>query len=652
MATSFAQQQMMAKLRAKIAANKENPEVQAQAMAVEAAKQAQAKIQAEIAAVRQAELEKAAKIAQAQQDVTALQVNKLGVTLDMLNEKQRAAVEMEAQGISFCVTGAAGTGKTTIQRMIVRQALEAGRISKLSGVGGHKYLIEGGYSVLIVSYTNVATNNIRSTLPAELAAHCMTIHKALQYAPEEMTVEVVDEHGRETGEEKSTMRFVPTYGAEPTTDGGSGLGLNNMLPHFDLVIVEEAGTVPVYLYKTLRSALPRPEDTRWIFLGDIEQLEPAFGDGILPYMMIALPYVRLTEVYRNVGLVTKFAHRILTGRDIPDSEILGWNKSDDSGTLSFRQFKKVGTTPEQATATIGLFFQREAQEGRYNPDNTMILLPWNKHLGSIEIGKYVAQGFQMQDWKVVHEIRAGRSILHVCEGDRVFINKTYYEIAKIVPNKSYMGTRPRPPSRLMDRWGRMISGAPAWVLALEQDWLSQYGLSDAEDSELDIDGDLDILEMDEQDLKESRTKASHTIMCRRVNTLNNTDETAAAELVSFGGVGDLNQLQFSYALTVHKAQGSEWENVYVVMHVSHAVTLKREWFYTGCTRARRNLTVMFDGQASAGPTRSTLKAAVVKQGIPGATLDQKLQHFRQKLIKLYPNQGMQAALSTLGNFAQ
>lgn len=644
--STLAQMQLMARIKAKIAANKENPEVQVKAMALEAAKEAEAKIKADLEAIRLAQVKAAEEAARA----AAGMINKLGVTIDMLNEKQRAAVEMEAQGISFCVTGAAGTGKTTIQRMIVRQSLEAGRIGKLEDTNQHKLLVPNGPSVLIVSYTNVATNNIKSTLPPELAAHCMTIHKALQYAPENVTTEVIDEHGNETGEEKNTMRFIPTYGAEPTTDGGSGLGLNNFLPHFDLVIVEEAGTVPVYLYKTLRSALPNPERTRWIFLGDIEQLEPAFGDGILGYMMIALPYVRLSEVYRNVGLVTKFAHRILTGREISDPELLGWNKEDDSGKLEFRQFKKVGTTPEQATATIGMYFEREAREGRFNPDNTMVLLPWNKHLGSIEIGRYIAQGFQMQDWKTVYEVRAGRSILHLCKGDRVFINKTYYEIVSIKPTKSYMGTKPRPASRLMDRWGRMISGAPDWVLALEKDWMQTYGTTGLESEDGELDYDLDILDMNEEQLKESRSKASHVLGCIKVNTLNNTDEVADMPKYYFSGVGDLNSMQFSYALTGHKAQGSEWENVYVVMHVSHSVTLKREWLYTACTRARRNLTVMYDGQKSAGSTRSCFKAAVVKQGIPGATLDQKLQHFRQKLGALYPSQGIERAIASLGQF--
>jgi hypothetical protein len=619
----------LAKLKAKIEANKQAQAAKAQAegtLGLEAAKAAQAEIQAKLVAA-QLEREAQAKAAQA----AGAMLGKNDITLDMLNEKQRAALEMEKQGISFCVTGAAGTGKTTIQRMIVRQALEAGRIGKLEGTNEHKLLTVGMPSILIVSYTNVATNNIKSTLPAELVPCCMTIHKALQYAPEDMEVDVVDELGNETGETKGSMRFIPTYGQEPTSDGGSGFGRNAMLPHFDIVIVEEAGTVPVYLYKTLLSALPNPDKTRWIFLGDLEQLEPAFGDGILGFKMVQLPYVRLSEVYRNVGLVTKFAHRILQGREIRDMEVMNWNKEDDSGKLEFRQFKKFGTTHEQATNIIGQYFKREVREGRYNVDNSMILLPFNVQLGCIEIGKYVAAGIQEQDWKLVYEVHCGRSTKYLCVGDRVFINKTYFEITKIYPTKMYVGKRPRPASRLMDRWGRMITGAPEWVTELESEWLERFGHS--QDTNLDDDDVFDLLEATEEDLKASRSKASHTIECVKVNTSNNTDEMGEQSVYKFAGNGDLNEMQFSYALTGHKAQGSEWENVFVIMHVSHSVALKREWFYTACTRARKNLTVMFDGEASAGGTRSTLKGAVVKQSIPGATLDMKLDYFRNKLAK-------------------
>lgn len=643
--TTLAQMQIMASLKAKMAAAKAAQQSSPQALALEAAKQAEAEVQAKLAQ----QADEARKAAEALAKAAAQQqVNKLGVTIDMLNEKQRAALNMEAQGVSFCVTGAAGTGKTTIQRMVVRQALDSGRVGKITCNQAddiaHKYLRNGGPSVLIVSYTNVATNNIKATLPEELAAHCMTIHKALQYTPQDVTVEEVDELGEDAGE-RTTMRFIPTYGQEPTSYGGSGLGLGNYLPHFDLVIVEEAGTVPVYLYKALRSALPDPDKTRWIFLGDIEQLDPAFGDGILGYMMLALPYVRLSEVYRNVGLVTKFAHRILAGRAISDTEILNYNKEDDSGKLEFRQFKRKATSMEQATTIIGDFFRKMALEGRFNPDNTMVLLPFNVKLGTQAIGRYIAEGFQKQDWKTVYEVRAGRQIYHLCKGDRVFLNKSYYEITDIQPNKFYMADRPRPPSRLMDRWGRLIADAPDWVVALEQDWLASHGAGE----DVGEDDTLDILNMEVEDLKEAKGAASHVLTLQQVNTLNNVDGVRPTISVKSGT--DLADMQFSYALTTHKAQGSEWENVYVVMHVEHSVMLCREWFYTACTRARRNLTVLFDGEASAGASRSTLRGAVIKQSIPGATLEQKLQHFRNKLAKLYASTPVEEALKRLNDAA-
>lgn len=648
---TLAQAAIMAKLRAKMAAER------AAKQALEAAlQQAEGEVAARAEAERAAHLAQAEAAAKAQAEaaqVAALArtaaVGKTGVTYDMLNLQQKAAINMEAEGVSFCVTGSAGTGKTTIQRMLVRQALDSGRISMLADTNGHPLLRAGGPAVLIVSYTNVATNNIKSTLPPELAAHCMTIHKAVQYAPETMEVAVIDELGADTGETKESMRFIPTYGSEPTTFGGSGLGLGGVLPHFDLVIVEEAGTVPVYLYKTLRSALPRPDDTRWVFLGDIEQLEPAFGDGILGYAMLGYPYVRLSEVYRNVGLVTKFANRILTGRPISDAELVSWNKEDDSGKLEFRQFKKKATSKEAATSIIGAYFQREAREGRFDPDNTMVLLPWNKHLGSIAIGKWIAQGFQLREWKVVHEVKAGRALLHLCEGDRIFLNKSYFEIVSIEPNKYYMGPKPRPASRMMDRWGRLFhsSDVPQWVKDMEKDWLLTYGNSEAGDLDTEVDplDALELLEMDEENLKASRGAASHKLKVRKVTTDNNMDDTAPT--FDVGGVSDLQEMQFSYALTGHKAQGSEWENVYVIAHVSHSATLNREWLYTACTRARRNLTVMFDGEFAAGSTRSVFKTGILSQGIPGATLEQKLKHFRNKLGALYPNKEIAEAINLL-----
>jgi len=53
------------------------------------------------------------------------------------------------------------------------------------------------------------------------------------------------------------------------------------------------------------------------------------------------------------------------------------------------------------------------------------------------------------------------------------------------------------------------------------------------------------------------------------------------------GWDDLDLLDLAYAMTVHKAQGSEYPAVVLALHTSHGIMLRRNLFYTGVTRARR-----------------------------------------------------------------
>lgn len=51
-------------------------------------------------------------------------------------------------------------------------------------------------------------------------------------------------------------------------------------------------------------------------------------------------------------------------------------------------------------------------------------------------------------------------------------------------------------------------------------------------------------------------------------------------------------LDFGYALTVHKAQGSEYEAVALVLHASHGQALNKELLYTAITRAKGTLYIL------------------------------------------------------------
>jgi exodeoxyribonuclease V alpha subunit len=60
---------------------------------------------------------------------------------------------------------------------------------------------------------------------------------------------------------------------------------------------------------------------------------------------------------------------------------------------------------------------------------------------------------------------------------------------------------------------------------------------------------------------------------------------------------DLPELMLAYACTVHKSQGSEYPVVVLVLHRQHFVLLQRNLFYTGVTRARRQVVILGERRA-------------------------------------------------------
>jgi exodeoxyribonuclease-5 len=67
-----------------------------------------------------------------------------------------------------------------------------------------------------------------------------------------------------------------------------------------------------------------------------------------------------------------------------------------------------------------------------------------------------------------------------------------------------------------------------------------------------------------------------------------------------GGIEDLawdmrkryDEFDFGYVLTVHKAQGSEWDDVVLFDESAAFAESRRRWLYTGITRAAKRLTVV------------------------------------------------------------
>ena len=65
------------------------------------------------------------------------------------------------------------------------------------------------------------------------------------------------------------------------------------------------------------------------------------------------------------------------------------------------------------------------------------------------------------------------------------------------------------------------------------------------------------------------------------------------------GPADVLDLDHAYGLTVHRAQGSEWPGVVLLVSSSHGPMLSRNLLYTALTRARRAAVLVGDEAAIA-----------------------------------------------------
>jgi exodeoxyribonuclease V alpha subunit len=67
---------------------------------------------------------------------------------------------------------------------------------------------------------------------------------------------------------------------------------------------------------------------------------------------------------------------------------------------------------------------------------------------------------------------------------------------------------------------------------------------------------------------------------------------------------DLDRLALAYAVTIHKAQGSEYPAVVIPLTMQHYLMLRRNLVYTGVTRGRRLVVVIGQKKAMAMAVRN------------------------------------------------
>ena len=514
-----------------------------------------------------------------------------------LNPEQQAAVDSTVAARSICLIGAAGTGKTTTLKTCLRELLASERLAPLSQ--STENLRAGAPGVVLVSYTRRAVRNIAKQMDEQLKSHCMTIHKLLEFGPVKYEEELPD------GTIVNKMRF------EPSRNSG------NPLPReLTTIVIDEASMVSTDLFDLLMDALPIPSQVQFIFLGDLNQLPPIYGMSILGVKLLELPIIELTRVYRQalespiIALALAVKNNNFASFN-KDAETLWkaphhWDakRVTEKTELHSPGRGKVTLVPwktefdaEYSLKAISKKLPEWINTGFYSPDEDLMLCPWNESFGTVELNKHVAQYLGQQRGAEVWEVIAGFNKYYLAVGDKMMVEKQEAIVYDIQRNNKYLGVPPRNPSKTMDRWGK--------------DREPTQGNAGSAMTEQDID---DLLEFAAESVEDRTAQSSAIVKVRILDT---------GETLILDKAAQLNNSSLGYAITVHKAQGSEARKVIFLTAKCHAAMLSRELVYTAITRAQEELVILHD------PTMFSRAAS--RPRIKGDTLKDKLEFFLSRL---------------------
>jgi exodeoxyribonuclease V alpha subunit len=293
----------------------------------------------------------------------------------------------------------------------------------------------------------------------------------------------------------------------------------------DVIIVDEASMVDIYLMNYLLNGIY--QGTKLILVGDTDQL-PSVGPGSVLKDIINSERIKtifLDEIFRQAAQ----SKIIVNSHRVNDGEYF-LEKEEQKDLKDDFFYIKEKSQDVMLAQLISLCKGRLENFGNYNFfENIQILSPTKKGiLGTKELNKKLQEELNPSDDKK-NEKKVGDIIFR--EGDRVMQVKNNYDIY----------------------WEKGNT--------LSLNYETGTGIFNGEIGK--------IVKID--------------FINKQIKILFDDEKEA------WYAFSDMDQIEHAYAITVHKAQGSEFDVVIVVVTQSSAMLLTRNLLYTGLTRAKKLL---------------------------------------------------------------
>lgn len=557
----------------------------------------------EIKAQKQQELAVANKEIEASMHVAIPSLSNLGWAIDRSrdwNQEQTNAINLALSRKSFCLIGAAGTGKTSTLKGAINSLLLNNILPPIPAGGSTKWLRAGIPGLVLMAFTNMAVRQIAKHFTGEIT--CVTCHKLLEFIPEKY------EAVNDKGEVVTKMRFVPSRNK-----------MNPLPRELTTIVIDESSMFDIALYELLLDALPNPAAVQFIFLGDLNQLPPVYGGPILGKKLLELPIVELTRVYRQAleSPIISLAIDIKDGKSVAVGNTKQVIDKGEHGKLTIHPWGKQLSWEDALVKAQG-FCKAAIKEGALDPMQDIILCPFNVTFGVIELNLAIADYLGKQRGAQVVEVIAGFETHYWAIGDKMLVQKREALITGIKRNPKYAGKRPIDVNKYdVDRYGGASRRKDADVK------VSEFELDSIE---FDVDAFMDGLQLTV--VEDRVTTGSHIVT---VEFIGSEDEEGVREVATLTTAAELNDIMFAYAITVHKSQGSEWRKVFFILHTKHSQMCSRELIYTGITRAKEECYVICEPDRVG--KQGTLTKAAKTPRLKGDTLAEKLISLKERFAK-------------------
>lgn len=332
-----------------------------------------------------------------------------------------------------------------------------------------------------------------------------------------------------TGEEASTLHRLLEIGKVSDEKPDPDLDVTPI--DADVVIIDEMSMVDIFLMNYVVKALFK--GTKLVLVGDTDQL-PSVGPGVVLKDLIdskRVPYIRLNKIFRQAlqSEIIVNSHKVNEGinflENLQNSEV-------DEDFAQINRSKTQGETKlaSQTVTRNDFFFIQEK--------STMQII--NKILELYNLEEQIITPSKKGDLgtknlnKVIQEKFNPASVI---KNEKKFGEIIYREGDKIMQTKNNYDIMWR-------RKSEINSGI--------------------------FNGEMGVIEKIDDEAGEVKIRFDD-------------------DKVAFYGYQDLDQIEHSFAITVHKSQGSEFQTVIIPIYQAAPMLLTRNLLYTGMTRAKDKL---------------------------------------------------------------